>query len=91
MNSIRALARQLFRFIVVWILDGISLLFTALIAPGIGFDGTQNTLVVAASAAFLLGVVNFLIRPVILLLALPFGFIAIFIVGFFLSAYPNNL
>ena len=29
---------------------------------------------------------NFLIRPVILLLALPFGFIAIFIVGFFLNA-----
>ncbi len=86
MNSIRLLAHQLFRFIVVWILDGVSLLFTALILPGIGFDRTENILVVAASAAFLLGIVNFLIRPLILLLALPFGFIAIFIVGFFLNA-----
>ncbi len=86
MNSIRALARQLFRFVVVWILDGISLLLTSVLVPGISFDGTQNVLVMAASAAFLLGTVNFLIRPLILLLALPFGFIAIFIIGFFLNA-----
>lgn len=86
MNAIRSLARQLFRFIVVWILDGISLLLTAALVPGIGFDGTQSMFVVAASAAFLLGVVNLLIRPVILLLALPFGFIAIFLISFFLNA-----
>jgi uncharacterized membrane protein YvlD (DUF360 family) len=86
MNSIRTIARQLFRFIVVWIVDAISLLFTAFVLPGIGFQGNQNILVVAASAAFLLGIVNFLIRPVILLLALPFGFIAIFLIGFFLNA-----
>lgn len=86
MNSIRSLARQLFRFVVVWILDGISLLLTAALVPGIGFDGTQSMFVVAASAAFLLGIVNFLIRPVVLLLALPFGFIAIFVISFFLNA-----
>ncbi|TAH53615.1 MAG: hypothetical protein EYC68_02400 [Chloroflexota bacterium] len=86
MNSLHSLARQLFRFLVVWLVDGISLLFTAAIFPGIGFDGTRNIFAVAASAAFLLGIVNFLIRPVILLLALPFGFIAIFFVGFFLNA-----
>src|SRR5262245_8553355 len=78
--------RQLFRFVVVWIVDGISLLLTALISPGIGFEGPTNVFVVAASAAFLLGVVNFLIRPVLLLLALPFGLIMIFIVSFFLNA-----
>ncbi len=86
MNAIRSIARQLFRFVVVWLLDGISLLLTAAILPGIGFDGSRNMLVVAVSAAFLLGIVNFLIRPIILLLALPLGFIAIFIVGFFLNA-----
>lgn len=86
MNALRMLAHQLFRFLVVWVLDGISLLLTVVIVPGISFDSTQNILVVAASAAFLLGVVNFLIRPLILLLALPFGFIAIFIVGFLLNA-----
>ncbi len=86
MNSVRALARQLFRFVVVWILDGISLLLTAALLPGVSFDGTRDVLVIATSAAFLLGVVNFLIRPLILLLALPFGFIAIFVIGFFLNA-----
>src|SRR6476620_5159127 len=86
MQNIRALVHQLFRFIVVWILDGISLLFTAFIMPGIGFQNSTNILVDAASVAFLLGIVNFLIGPVILLLALPLGFIAIFIVSFFLNA-----
>ncbi len=86
MNLIHTLTRQLFRFIVVWVLDGISLLLTAAVAPGIGFASGENTLVVAASAAFLLGIVNLLIRPLILLLALPFGFIAIFVVGFSLNA-----
>lgn len=86
MNPIRAFARQLFRFVVVWLLDGVSLLLTAAIMPGIGFEGARDVFVVAASAAFLLGIVNFLIRPLILLLALPFGFIAIFIVSFFLNA-----
>jgi putative membrane protein len=79
-------ARTVFRFIVVWVVDIASLLFTAAIFPGIGFTEGSNPLVVATSAAFLLGIVNFLIRPLILLLALPFGLIAIFIVGFFLNA-----
>lgn len=86
MNTIHTLARQLFRFAIVWLVDGISLLLTAAILPGIGFEGERSILVVATSAAFLLGVVNFLIRPLILMLALPFGFIAIFVVGFFLNA-----
>lgn len=85
MDTIRSIARQMFRFFVVWVLDGISLLITVALSPGISFDNSSDALVVAASAAFLLGIVNFLIRPVILLLALPFGFIAIFLVGFFLN------
>lgn len=86
MNTIHNVARQLFRFGVVWLVDGISLLLTAALLPGIGFEGPRNILVVATAAAFLLGLVNFLIRPLILLLALPFGFIAIFIISFFLNA-----
>lgn len=86
MNLIRDLARTFLRFIVVWIVDTASLLLTAVLVPGIRFTGDRNLLVVATSAAFLLGIVNFLIRPLILLLALPFGFIAIFLVGLFLNA-----
>jgi uncharacterized membrane protein YvlD (DUF360 family) len=86
MNTIRELARLVFRFVIVWVVDTASLLLTAAIFTGIGFQGDRPVLIVAAAAAFLLGIVNFLIRPIILLLALPFGFIAIFAVGFFLNA-----
>lgn len=86
MNLIRDLARALFRFVVVWVLDTLSLLLTAAIFPGIGFVPNQDVFVVAAAAAFLLGIVNFLVRPLILLLALPFGLIAIFLVGLILNA-----
>jgi uncharacterized membrane protein YvlD (DUF360 family) len=86
MSLIRDLARTAFRFVVVWVLDIASLLFTAALLPGIGFSDPQNLFTIAAAAAFLLGIVNFIIRPLILLLALPFGFIAIFLIGFFLNA-----
>lgn len=86
LTFIRELAHTLFRFVVVWMLDTIALLLTSALVPGISFDATRNTLVVATAAAFLLGIVNFLIRPLILLLALPFGLIAIFLVGLFLNA-----
>src|SRR5262245_28576555 len=86
MDTLQTFARQIFRFIVVWLLDGISLLLTAVISPGIGFEGSRSVFVVAASAAFLLGIVNFLVRPLILLLAVPFGFIVIFVISFFLNA-----
>jgi uncharacterized membrane protein YvlD (DUF360 family) len=46
-----------------------------------------DQLVVAAAAAFALGIVNLLIRPLILLLALPLGFIATFIIGLFANAF----
>lgn len=86
LTFVRDLARTIIRFGIVWAFDMVSLLLTAALLPGMGFSAQQNILVVAAAAAFLLGVVNVLIRPLILLLALPFGFIAIFLVGFFLNA-----
>lgn len=91
MTVIRDLVRTIFRFLVVWVVDMASLLFTAVLFPGIGFYGDPNVLVVAASAAFLLGIVNLLIRPVILLLALPFGLVAIFLVGFVLNAIALSI
>lgn len=86
MSLFRDAVRAVFRFILIWVLDFASLLLTAAMIPGIYFRGTESVFVTAASAAFLLGIINFLVRPLILLLALPFGFIAIFIVGFFLNA-----
>lgn len=86
MNLLRDTARVLFRFVVVWVLDIVALLLTAAIFPGIGFSGDRGLLVVATAAAFLFGIVTALIRPLFLLLALPFGLITIFLVGIFLNA-----
>ena len=40
----------------------------------------------AAAAAFILGIVNLLVRPLILLLALPLGFFVMFVIGFIVNA-----
>ncbi|OGN93248.1 MAG: hypothetical protein A2Z71_00940 [Chloroflexi bacterium RBG_13_50_21] len=37
----------------------------------------------AAAAAFILGVINFVIRPILLLLAVPLGGAVVFLLGFF--------
>ncbi|MCK5428508.1 MAG: phage holin family protein, partial [Anaerolineales bacterium] len=61
---------------------------TAGIYSGITIQSPEgySKLGIAAAAALLLGVINFLIRPILLLLSVPFGFIAVFLVGFFVNA-----
>lgn len=88
MDAIRYVARWLLRFGIVWVVDGLSLLSAALLVPGVHLLAADldDRLVVAAAAAFMLGIVNLLIRPLILLLALPFGFLATFIFGLLANA-----
>ncbi len=88
MNAIRFAVRTLIRFLALWLIDAISLALTAWILPGISITSVEGTprWVVAAAAAFLLGVVNLLIRPFILLLAVPLGFFAMFALGFLVNA-----
>ena len=88
MNAVKTVARALLHLVIVWFIDTLSLLATAFILPGISFVSTDGASqwVVAAAAALVLGIVNFIIRPLILLLALPLGFIAVFIVGFLVNA-----
>lgn len=84
---IRHVVRLLIRFGILWALDAVSIGFTAWLLPGINLvpaDG--NIAVTAAAAAFMLGIVNLLIRPLILLLALPLGFFVIFAIGFIANA-----
>ena len=87
-QSIRQFVRFLFRFAVLWLVDAVSLLITAAILPGMAFSEVAGypPWVVAVSAAFVMGLVNLLIRPLILLLARPFGFFVMFGVGFFVNA-----
>jgi uncharacterized membrane protein YvlD (DUF360 family) len=88
MESIRVFVRWIVRFFVLWGVDAISLLFTAFIVPGIAFTAPTvgARLVQAAGAAFMLGLVNLLVRPLILLLTLPLGFFVTFAIGFIINA-----
>ena len=88
MKNLSVFAKSVIRFLVVWLVDGISLLITAWIFPGISFSAADagTALLEAIAAAFLLGIVNLLIRPLILLLARPLGFIVVFVIGFFVNA-----
>jgi uncharacterized membrane protein YvlD (DUF360 family) len=88
MKSVRALLKFLLRLVVVWVVDAISLLVTAYILPGITIQTTDSAsaLVVAISAALVLGIVNLFVRPIILLLARSLGFIVILLVGLLVNA-----
>lgn len=92
-RQIRTAAGYLVRFALLWFVDALSLLFTSWILPGLNItrvtlnDGrSSGILIVAVGAAFLLTVVNFLIRPVVFAVARPLGWIALFIIGFFVNA-----
>ena len=67
--------------------DAVSLLGMAQVVRGITITPTRqtSTWAIAAAAAMVLGIVNLIVRPLILSLALPFGFFVIFLVGFFLN------
>jgi len=76
------------RFAVIWLVDALSLLLAAWVVPGISLvdvDGTSRVLI-AISAALVLAIVNLLIRPAIFLIARPLGWIAQFVIGFFVNA-----
>ncbi|MCS6846634.1 MAG: phage holin family protein [Anaerolineae bacterium] len=87
MDAIRRIFRTLFRIAIVWLVDALSLLITAAIVPGVSIEpvGQTSRFAVAAAAALMLGIVNFLIRPLILLLALPLGFFVLFAAGFIIN------
>ena len=55
------------RLLLIWILNALALLTVANFVPGIHLDGFADAMI----AAFFLGLVNTLIRPLLLLLTLP--------------------
>lgn len=87
-QSIRQATRFVVRFVLLWLVDALSLLLTAAILPGMEFVSIGGTAawVVAVSAALVMALVNLLIRPLILLLARPLGFFVMFVVGFIVNA-----
>ncbi|MEZ4771020.1 MAG: phage holin family protein [Caldilineales bacterium] len=88
MKPIRRFIHALLRFLLVWVVDAVALVMTAAIVPGISFSNApaSGLVVEAFAAAFVLGLVNFLIRPIILLISRPLGFFAMFAIGFLVNA-----
>ena len=93
MHTIRTLVRFIIHFIVIWVVSGLSLIVTAWLLPGVNIDAVApwSAWQIALAAAFVLGLINLLIRPLILLLAMPLGFIVLFIVGLFVNAITLRL
>ncbi len=89
MNTWSKLVRSIIRLLIVWFVDTLALLGTSLILPGVNFLQVENVspFVVATVAALILGIVNFLVRPLLLMVALPLGWVAIFVAGFFINAF----
>ena len=87
MHLVRSVARWLFRFMVLWFVDALSIMVTAQLLSSVNLEPTNGSIwITAAAAAFMLGIVNLLIRPIILLLALPFGVIPVLVFGFLANA-----
>jgi uncharacterized membrane protein YvlD (DUF360 family) len=93
MRTIARLVRQLIRFLVVWFVDTISLLITAWVVSGITLYAAEGfpVFVTATAAALLLGIVNLLIRPLILWLARPLGWIVIFLPSLSLTVWKRSM
>ncbi len=87
-NTIRTVALYLVRFAILWLVDALSLIGAAWVLPDITLQAVGDTSLwtVAIAAAFLLAIVNLLIRPALFLIAKPLGWIAMFALGFFVNA-----
>ncbi|MCA9980351.1 MAG: alkaline phosphatase family protein [Anaerolineales bacterium] len=95
MTQFSTVAKALIRFLVIWTVDGLSIYLTTLIFPWFIITTNDTSLfshlTISFAAAILLGFVNLLIRPVVLLLARPLGFFGVFVMGFLFNAFALML
>jgi putative membrane protein len=79
--------RSIARFLVVWFIETLSLLITAWLVAGISINPLNDIspFVIAVAASLILGIVNLVIRPLLLLLAMPLGWAVLFLAGFFIN------
>lgn len=68
--------------IIRWILLALALLFVAWLVPGISFAGFMSAL----TAAFVMGIVNIFIRPILLILTLPINLLTLGLFTFIINA-----
>jgi putative membrane protein len=86
--TLRNFLKSIIRFIIVWFVNALTILFTMWIIPGFSYVETQDVtpLIMATSAAFILGIVNLVIRHIFLLLVVPLGGLFVFILGLLANA-----
>jgi len=87
-QSLRTAIKNAAHLALLWLVDGLSLAGAALILPDLAFtpvDGVPRWAVILATA-LLLAFVNLFIRPLILLLATPLGWMAMLVIGFLVNA-----
>ncbi len=65
-----------------WFLNALALLFVAYVVPGIRVDGIYAALI----TALVLGVMNALVRPILLLLTLPINLVTLGLFTFVINA-----
>lgn len=70
------------KFIIRWLVNSIGLLVTAYLIPGIRFENYITALV----AALVLGIINAIIRPILLILTLPINILTLGIFTLFINA-----
>jgi uncharacterized membrane protein YvlD (DUF360 family) len=93
MRAVGKLFRFIFRVLALWAVDTVALLATAALLPGIDIQSQSNVpiLTIAAAAALVLDIANLLIRPLFLLMAVPFGFVPVFLIGLVANAVMLEL
>ena len=86
-NTIERFATWSVRAVVTIILNTLMLLLAARVIPGISFTDTTYapSWLQAVAAAILIGLINLLLRPIVLWISRPLGFFILFGVGFALN------
>lgn len=77
----------MFQFILTWVLTALSLLITAYLIPGI----TINGFTVAAIATAVMGLINAIVRPILLLFTLPLTILSLGLFLFVVNAISFSL
>lgn len=86
-NTIRRFAISSVRTVVSIIINAIVLVLVAWVLPNMSFVETPlgSRALQAVAAAILIGLLNLLLRPVVLWISRPLGFFILFVVGFLLN------
>lgn len=86
-TGLKRFSLWLLRLGLVWVVNALSLAGAAWLLPGMTFQavGATSQWAVIVAAALVLAVVNLLLRPIVLVLARPLGWIALFVIGLILN------